>query len=118
MKTTISKEFRFEAAHSLPHLGPDHPCSREHGHSYRFVVHVTGPINPDRGWVIDYADIADVVNRFVVNRLDHRNINAFVVPSTAEMLAQWIWKEINPLLPGLCCVEIYETATSCVRLEA
>ena len=35
---------RFEAAHFLPHVPPDHKCRRMHGHSYRCEIHVTGPV--------------------------------------------------------------------------
>jgi 6-pyruvoyltetrahydropterin/6-carboxytetrahydropterin synthase len=116
MKHTISKEFCFEAAHSLPHLPANHKCHRLHGHSYRFVVFVTGAINESRGWVIDYADIAHFADP-LVKRLDHTNLDELLPISTAERLAEFIWKELEEALPGLCAIEVFETPRTCVRLE-
>src|SRR5438034_5141876 len=50
----LRKTFRFEASHILP----KHPgkCSRLHGHSWVLHVSITGPINRDTGFVMDYAD--------------------------------------------------------------
>ena len=36
----LFKKFRFEAAHRLPQVPPDHQCARLHGHS--FTVEVDG----------------------------------------------------------------------------
>jgi 6-pyruvoyltetrahydropterin/6-carboxytetrahydropterin synthase len=116
MKTTISKEFRFEAAHSLPYLPVGHKCRETHGHSYRVVVFVTGKIDPAMGWVIDYADISKVVKPWIA-LLDHANINHLVEPSTAEMVAAYLWANIALDLPGLSAIEVYETAKTCARLE-
>ena len=27
-----------------------------HGHSYRIAIHVSGDVDPEDGWVVDYAD--------------------------------------------------------------
>lgn len=116
MKTTISREFRFEAAHSLPHLPPGHKCREIHGHSYRVVVFVAGEVDPKLGWVIDYAEIAKVADKWI-NLLDHTNINRLVEPSTAEKLAEYLWGKLDPELPGLSAIEVYETPKTCVRLE-
>jgi 6-pyruvoyltetrahydropterin/6-carboxytetrahydropterin synthase len=116
MKTTISKEFRFEAAHSLPHLPENHKCHRLHGHSYRIVVFVTGEVTEARGWVIDYADISLFVKP-LIRRLDHTNLNELLPISTSERLAEFVWKELDEALPGLCAIEVHETDRTCVRLE-
>ncbi|MFN6103662.1 MAG: 6-pyruvoyl trahydropterin synthase family protein, partial [Planctomycetaceae bacterium] len=47
----IFKEFTFEAAHRLPHVPDGHKCSRLHGHSFRVIVYVDGPVDPQLGWV-------------------------------------------------------------------
>lgn len=117
MKYTVGKEFTFEAAHSLPHLPKGHKCRNLHGHSYRLVVFITDTLDKARGWVIDYADISDVVERKVISVLDHQNINDFVPVSTAENLADWIWNEVDDEISGLSRIELYETGTSVVVLE-
>lgn len=109
----IFKDFKFEAAHQLHGLPPGHKCARLHGHSYRVRVVVAGTPDPERGWVVDYADIKAAVQP-VVDRLDHSFLNDIegLEPSTTENLAIWLWKRIKPGVPGLCRLEVWETATS------
>ena len=57
MSTTVVSTVRFESAHFLPHVPPDHKCRRMHGHSYRCEIHVTGPVDEHLGWVADFAEI-------------------------------------------------------------
>lgn len=86
----IAKRFTFDAAHFLPGLSPDHPCSRMHGHTYEVELQLVGPTD-ERGFVVDYADIAQAW-RFVHEQIDHRTLNE--VPGldrpTTEVLATWI----------------------------
>jgi 6-pyruvoyltetrahydropterin/6-carboxytetrahydropterin synthase len=107
-------EFRFEAAHLLPHVPADHKCRRLHGHSYRVAVHVEGPVEEASGMVMDFADIAAVVRPLIEAELDHRYLNE--VPGlenpTSEQLARWLWRRVQPRLPGLVRVVVRETCTS------
>ena len=73
-KIRLTKEFSFEAAHALG--GYDGPCREIHGHSYRLFVTVKGePISeegdPKLGMVMDFGDLKRIVNREIVDRLDH-----------------------------------------------
>lgn len=70
----LTKTFRFEASHVLP----KHPgkCSRLHGHSWVLHVSVSGPINPDTGFVQDFAEISSVVKP-LVDRLDHHHLGTW-----------------------------------------
>lgn len=116
MKWTIAKEFSFEAAHSLPHLPLSHPCHHLHGHSYKVIVGVSGDeLHSQNAWVIDYADITQVVYP-VIAELDHSNLNELLpVKTTAENLAKWLFDEIRKVIPGLSFVEVKETnSTSAV----
>ena len=70
----IFREFNFEAAHRLPHVPEGHKCSRLHGHSYRFTIHVAGPLHENLGWVMDFGDIKKVVKP-IVDDLDHYYLN-------------------------------------------
>lgn len=110
---TVTKDFRFEAAHQLTHLGPDHKCANLHGHSYRIRVECSGPTD-SRGFVIDYAEISEAV-RPLIQRLDHSNLNE-VLPcrTTAENLAVWIFNTLLPDLPLLTGIVVYETASTSV----
>ncbi len=133
----ISKDYEFEAAHSLPHLPWDHKCHRLHGHSYKLRVTCAGEIDPNFGWVIDYADISKVVNT-IITAIDHTNIDQlFFVPprptvsdtgktvvpvgkdhqtrpSTAENLSIWFYNQLKPTLPSVVEIQIKETSSSCV----
>ena len=49
MRARIIKDFRFEAAHTLPSLPADHKCRQMHGHSFKVEIHVEGEVNPEIG---------------------------------------------------------------------
>lgn len=91
----ISKAFRFEAAHRLPNVPAEHQCGRLHGHSYEVEVHVSGPVDPHTGWVMDFAELSDHVRPFI-EFLDHRYLNEIrgLENPTAENLAVWLWDRI------------------------
>lgn len=113
---TVTKEFRFEAAHALPHLPEGHKCRRLHGHSYKFRVEVDGELD-ERGFVIDYAEISEVVDP-VVRQLDHHNLNElFDFHTSAENLAKWIFDELSKTLP-VSRIVLFETANTSVIYPA
>ena len=109
----VFKEFTFEAAHRLPNVPPGHKCARLHGHSFRAEVHVRGEAGPETGWVIDFADIKKAFEP-LHEQLDHRFLNEIEGLSnpTSENLARWIWRHLEPTLPGLRKVVVRETCTS------
>lgn len=109
----IFKEFRFEAAHLLPHVPEGHKCRRLHGHSFRVEVHVAGPLHTELGWVMDFADISTVVKP-VIARLDHYYLNDIpgLENPTSEVIARWLWKALAKDLPQLCRIVVRETCTS------
>ena len=109
----LVKDFRFEAAHFLPNVPEGHKCRRIHGHSFRGEVAVRGPLDPKLGWVIDFADLKKVVEP-LVNELDHYLLNdiAGLENPTAELLAVWIWRRLQPQVPNLHRITLEETCTS------
>jgi 6-pyruvoyltetrahydropterin/6-carboxytetrahydropterin synthase len=109
----IFKEFRFESAHRLPHVPAGHKCGRIHGHSYRLVVAVEGPVEPGTGWVRDFADVATAVKP-LVGTLDHHLLNDIdgLDNPTSEMVAQWLWDRLKGELYGLSEITVWETETS------
>jgi 6-pyruvoyltetrahydropterin/6-carboxytetrahydropterin synthase len=109
----LFKRFRFEAAHVLPNVPEGHKCRRLHGHSYGIVVHVRGPVDPEMGWVVDFADIAEAF-RPLLARLDHYYLNEIegLENPTSEVLAMWIWDRLHPELPLLFRVVVEETCES------
>lgn len=114
----IRKHFRFEAAHVLPfHPGK---CARMHGHSYRLEVAVRGPIQSDgpaRGMIEDFDSIKQIVRREVIDVLDHQTLNDLIENPTAEHIVMWVWKRLQPHLPGLDELVLWETASSSAVLK-
>jgi len=116
MKFEITKSFRFEAAHSLPHLCASHQCHRLHGHSYEVIVGVSGELVDH--WVQDYADVSAAVMP-LIKVLDHQNLNDILsCVTTAENLAAWFWRKLEVKLPLISRIEVRETPTSNVILTA
>lgn len=109
----IYKEFRFEAAHRLPNVPPDHKCARLHGHSWRAEIHLRGPVGDESGWVLDFGDVNDAFAP-LEERLDHNYLNEIegLENPTSENVARWIWDRLQPSLPLLSKVIIRETCTS------
>ncbi len=113
MRTRLERSYRFEAAHFLPKVPPGHKCARMHGHSYAIEVVVEGDVDPERGWVVDFAEIDDHVAP-LVRRLDHQVLNEIdgLANPTSELLAAWLWQHLAPVLRGLVEVVVSETTTS------
>jgi 6-pyruvoyltetrahydropterin/6-carboxytetrahydropterin synthase len=109
----IFKEFTIEAAHWLPNVPEGHKCHRLHGHSFHIELHVSGPVDPHFGWVIDFADLKAAFQP-VEDRIDHRCLNEVegLENPTSENLACWIWQKLRPALPLLSKVVVKETCTS------
>jgi 6-pyruvoyltetrahydropterin/6-carboxytetrahydropterin synthase len=113
MKVTLSKSFRFEAAHDLPTFPAGHKCRRLHGHSFRFDVVVEGEVDEQAGYLVDYGDITAAA-RPLVEQLDHRYLNDIddLENPTAENLARWIWRRLKPNLLLLSAIIVHETCTT------
>jgi len=113
MKITLTKSFNFEAAHWLPTFPDGHKCRRLHGHSFHIDVVVTGEVPPEKGYLIDYADISQAIAP-IKQQLDHYLLNDIegLTNPTAELLAKWIFDRLEPSLPCLSAVRVHETCTS------
>jgi 6-pyruvoyltetrahydropterin/6-carboxytetrahydropterin synthase len=113
MRVSLTKTFRFEAAHDLPTFGEGHKCRRLHGHSFRFDVVVEGEVDPAKGYLIDYGEIKKVAEP-LVKRLDHYYLNDIegLENPTSEVLAKWIYDRLKPALPLLAAIVVHETCTS------
>jgi len=113
MRIRLAKSFSFEAAHFLPSFPEGHKCRRLHGHSFTVDVVVEGPLDPARGYLVDYGDIKRAVAP-LQDELDHRLLNDLpgLANPTSEMLAVWVWDRLHPVLPMLAEVIVHETCTS------
>lgn len=108
----IFKEFSFESAHRLPHVPEGHKCGRLHGHSFRAEIHVKGPVDPQSGWLIDFADIKKAFKP-LEEQLDHNYLNEIpgLENPTSENIARWIWQKLIVDLPALSKIVVRETCT-------
>ena len=113
MRARLERCYRFEAAHYLPKVPSGHKCARMHGHSYAIEVTIEGEVDPERGWVVDFAEI-DEHALPLMRLLDHQVLNEIegLGNPTSELLAVWWWQRLRPSLPGLVEVVVSETPTS------
>lgn len=117
----------FNAAHKL--YNPDWnkekneavfgKCANEnwHGHNYELHVTIKGEVSGDTGFVVNAKILSSIMNQFVLEELDHKNLNLDVSflqgkMCSTENLAIAIWQQLVPHLPEgvqLHCVKLYET---------
>lgn len=110
MNVRLVKRYRFEAAHQLMNVGDGHPCGRVHGHSYVVELCLAGPVDPQSGWLVDFADV-DAAWKGVHDLVDHQFLNDLpgIGNTTCENLCRWIWNELFDRLPMLARVTVWET---------
>lgn len=116
MNASITKTFRFEAAHKLPHVPEGHKCGRLHGHSFVVDVTVFGSVDQTLGWVIDFADIK-AAWKPLEDLLDHAYLNDIVglENPTSELIAAWIFDRLDSGFRGsvgVSEVTVHETCTA------
>ena len=120
----VSRRESFNAAHQLcdPHLSDEEnqrvfgKCANVHGHNYVLEVVVAGAINRSTGYVLDLKLLSDVIDRLILQEVDHRNLNTDVpwlqglIP-TAENLAVAFWERVRSELPdgSLRSLRLWET---------
>ncbi len=112
----VYREFKFDAAHLLPNLPPEHKCSRLHGHTFRAVIHLEARVRRESGWVRDFGEIKRLCIP-VIDELDHKYLNDIPGLSnpTSENIARWVWNRLKPVIPELSMVEIKETTSTGCR---
>ena len=110
-KVTVTRRMRFNAAHRVfnPAFSDAEneatfgKCNNPnwHGHNYDLEVSVEGDIDERTGYVLDLARLRDIVDRELIEKIDHRNFNldvAFmkgIIP-TAENIVVEFWKILEP----------------------
>lgn len=116
MPIRLERRYRFSAAHLYrrPEWSDEEnerrfgKCALEpgHGHHYRLWVKVSGRLDGETGFVADLGDLDAVVDREVIEPLDHRHLNHAIpefgsgqkVP-TSENLVEWIRARLEMALP-------------------
>ena len=106
-RVTVTRRLRFNAAHRVhnPALSEEEnaaifgKCNNPnwHGHNYILDVSVEGDIDPRTGYVLDLSALKQLVEREVVNKVDHKNFNLDVdfmrstIP-TSENIVVAFWR--------------------------
>jgi 6-pyruvoyltetrahydropterin/6-carboxytetrahydropterin synthase len=130
----ITRKEHFNAAHRLFRADYDDARNMEvfgkcsnpnwHGHNYELFVTVKGPVNPETGFLINLKELSKIINQFVVDKLDHKNVNLEVdfmagKLASSENLAIAIWEQLeNPVKEAgalLHCIKLFETERNFVE---
>jgi len=94
-------------------------CNNPHGHGHNYTLEVTvaGEPDPRTGMVLDLKELKEILEREVMQRMDHRFLNYEVVElenqvPTCENVARLIWNLLEPKIPQgrLHRVRLYESA--------
>ncbi len=85
MRVSVYRKAHFNAAHRLHNPDWDEATNQKifgkcnnpnyHGHNYDLEVKVTGEIDPRTGYVVDMKILKDLINEFVIDKFDHKNLN-------------------------------------------
>jgi len=124
----ITRRVEFSSSHRCAVSGWSDQRNREvfgeeanpygHGHNYVLEVTLSGKVDEVTGMIVDLKDVKAILNREVVEPMDHRYLNAEVPPfdkvvPTAENVAREIWRRIVPHFSSptvqLHEVRLYET---------
>ena len=129
----LTRKYDFPASHRL--FNPDFDDAENarvfrqcnnlngHGHNYELEVTVKGSPDPRLGMVVDIYALDQLVNRFILERVDHKNLNLDVdflqgVIPTAENIVLAFWKELSPHIPApaqLARLRLVETRNNFVE---
>ena len=106
----ITRRERFNAAHRLflpeytdeQNLEVFGKCSNPnwHGHNYHLFVTIKGEVNPETGFLVNLKDLSKIINQYIIDKLDHKNINIEVdfmknKLASTENLAIAIWEQLD-----------------------
>lgn len=134
-KIAVFRKEHFNAAHRLYNPNWDDAtnfrvfgkCSNPHyhGHNYELEVKVTGEARADTGFVMDMKQLSDLIQQYVVERFDHKNLNLDTpefkdVNPTAENIAVVIYDLLRPHISEKqdLRIRLYETPRNFVEYPA
>lgn len=108
----LSKQFRFDAAHTLDRSINTESSRRIHGHSYRAEVTVRGLPDPTTGMIVDLG-LLERTMEDARDALDHRFLDEIndLGPATMENLSRWIWDRLAPVVGNLHRVSVHRDSS-------
>ncbi|MBN8876190.1 MAG: 6-carboxytetrahydropterin synthase [Chitinophagaceae bacterium] len=134
-RVAVFRKEHFNAAHRLYNAAWDQATNDRvfgkcalpnyHGHNYELDVKVVGEPDERTGFVMDMKELSDLVQREVLERFDHRNLNLDTVEfkelnPTAENIAIVIYNLLRPHIAKELDLQIrlYETPRNFVEYPA
>ncbi|HWC89430.1 MAG TPA: 6-carboxytetrahydropterin synthase [Pirellulales bacterium] len=93
----VTREIDFCYGHRL--LNYSGKCKYLHGHNGRAVIAIESPELDERGMVLDFSDIKNVVSNWIDQNLDHRMLlhrDDPAVPALREMGEPMYLLDMNP----------------------
>ncbi len=108
----LSKQFRFESAHTLDRVVDGEASRRIHGHSYRAEVVIRGEADPKTGMVVDLGLLERALEG-VRRGLDHHFLDDVpdLGPATMENISVWIWRRVSGACRGVARVTVFRDST-------
>ena len=118
-------EFSASHVYNNPDLSPEEnrrifgKCNNPlgHGHNYSLEVTVAGEPDPVTGMVLDLKELKEILEREIMQRMDHRHLNHEVAElagqiPTCENIARVIWNLLEPRIAKgkLHRIRLYESA--------
>ena len=131
-KVSVYSKENFNAAHRLHNASWDAAknemifgkCNNPsyHGHNYEMEVKVTGVPDTETGFVIDLKMLSDIINDYVIEKLDHKNLNLDIeefskVNPTAENIVILIYNILREKIHSNLDLQVrlYETPRNFVE---
>lgn len=121
----LTRKYHFSAAHRLhsDHLSDEEnkmvfgKCNNLHGHGHNYILEITveGEVDPVTGMVINLAELDKIVDQTIVEKFDHKHLNLDTeefreLNPTAEVMTVVFWDLLQPSLPKLSKIGLWETA--------
>lgn len=122
----LTRREHFNAAHKLYNADWSEAKNEEvfgkcsnanwHGHNFDLFITVKGDPDPDTGFIVNVKDLSRIINREIIDELDHKNLNLDVswmtgiMPSIENLIIK-IWGRLEPFMVTceLHCVKLVET---------
>ncbi|MCB0713836.1 MAG: 6-carboxytetrahydropterin synthase [Ignavibacteriae bacterium] len=128
----VTRKAHFSASHRLynPEFSDQQnqeifdKCNNPNGHGHNYVVEVTvkGVPDPQTGYVIDLKKLARILDREIIDKVDHKHLNHDVdflrgIIPTAENLAVVFWGILKSSIPSgeLHSIKVFESDNNFVE---
>jgi 6-pyruvoyltetrahydropterin/6-carboxytetrahydropterin synthase len=128
----VTRRAQFSASHRLfnPAFSDERneevfdKCNNFHGHGHNYLLEVTvkGQPDPETGYVIDLKRLAKLMDREIIDHVDHKHLNFDVdflrgVIPTAENIAVLFWQRLEPKIDSgkLHSIRLYESENNFVE---